>query len=133
MTKDVKVRPPVWAIRPEPVTKILFPPVSMLQFYLVDRTEYLFYKAALEIGAKFKELERKELPHRGIVRSSYETLRGVTHFFEFSCYAQTQRRFACCLKFDREPEFAFSADVLKEPVNTDYCLSYVMEMTLAEF
>jgi hypothetical protein len=133
MTKEFKVRPPVWEVRPNPVPKILFPPIAMLQFYLVDRTEYLFYKAALHIGAKFKSLERKELPHRGIVRSSYETLRGVTHFFQFDCYAQTQRRFSCCLRFDRQPEFAFSADVLKEPENLDDCSSYVMDMTLAEF
>ena len=133
MTKQAKERPPVWAIRPKPVPRFVFPTSQMIQDYLLDRAQYLFRQAAMEIGATVEKAEEKNLPHRGVARFSFETTGGVKHYFGLDCYAQTQRRFSCCLKFDREPEYLFSAEVLKEHPILEHWDSHHMQMTLNEF
>src|SRR4051812_21408460 len=133
MRKEAEARAPVWAIRPTPIPKFSFPSTHIVQFYLVERARYFFGKAAEDIGAKLKTLEEKNFPHRGIVRASYEKAGGVSHFFAFDCHAQTQRGFSCCLRFDREPEFVFSADVLQEPKNIDPFSTNGMQITFLEF
>jgi hypothetical protein len=133
MKNEPKARAPVWAVRPTLIPKFSFPSTHVVQYYLVERARYFFGKAAADLGAKFKILEEENFPHRGIVRASYEKAGGVTHFFAFDCYAQTQRAFSCCLRFDRQPEFVFSANVLQEPKDIDPFSMNAMKITFVEF
>jgi hypothetical protein len=134
MTNEAKARAPVWAIRPkQPRPRRIFPATKVVQYCLMERARNFFWKSALDIGGKLKSLEEQNQPHRGLARVSYETFCGESHIFEFNCYAQSQERFSCCLRLDRDPEFVFSCEVFREPVNESF-LSYVgMEITLVEF